>query len=153
MQGEQLEQAKHQRRHCGDPQASTARVAAMTGSVSESTGVVLSPPESRHATEQALDLVFGNAVRYGLTSPGNVLTMRRNIESGRFTPEHYIDLWGSRLEEKGYRNDNDSACQWSARRHELDDVQRIGGSTRSSSTPLQAHGRNQDAASDALPRA
>lgn len=49
--------------------------------------------------QQQLDSLFARAIARGLTDEDCVRTMRRNIETGRFTAQHYIAIWSLRLDE------------------------------------------------------
>ena len=48
----------------------------------------------------ALDFIFQVALEAGhpAIDEGGIATMKGNIESGRFSVEHYIKLWTGRLE-------------------------------------------------------
>ena len=56
------------------------------------------PPDAEKLVLPAeLESLFEEALRRGVAKPGNVDTMRRNVESGRFTADHYIGMWRGRL--------------------------------------------------------
>ena len=44
-----------------------------------------------------LEELFAEALRQQVTTVGSVDTMRRHIQTGRFTPDHYIEMWRARL--------------------------------------------------------
>ena len=48
--------------------------------------------------QQQLDSLFARAIARGLTDEDCVRTMRRKIETGSFTAQHYITMWSLRLD-------------------------------------------------------
>ena len=61
-------------------------------------GAMMRPPDAEKLVLPAeLESLFEEALRRGVAKPGNVDTMRRNVESGRFTADHYIGMWRGRL--------------------------------------------------------
>ena len=44
-----------------------------------------------------LEELFAEALRQQVTTVGSIDSMRRHIKTGRFTPDHYIDMWRTRL--------------------------------------------------------
>ena len=51
-------------------------------------------------TEKELARVFSKAVALGLTTEEAVVKMERHIETGRFSPEHYLNMWSKRIEDQ-----------------------------------------------------
>ena len=49
--------------------------------------------------ESELETVLAEAISLGLTTEAAVNRMRRHVESGRFSPDHYLKLWNKRLNE------------------------------------------------------
>ena len=49
--------------------------------------------------EKKLARVFSKAVALGLTSKEAVNRMERHIATGRFSPEHYLEMWSKRIED------------------------------------------------------
>ncbi|MEE2758378.1 MAG: thrombospondin type 3 repeat-containing protein, partial [Candidatus Thermoplasmatota archaeon] len=49
--------------------------------------------------ESELETVLAEAISAGLTTEAAANRMRRHIQTGRFTPEHYLKLWNKRLNE------------------------------------------------------
>jgi hypothetical protein len=50
-------------------------------------------------TEKKLARVFSKAVALSLTTKEAVDRMERHIVTGRFSPEHYLDMWSKRIED------------------------------------------------------
>ena len=44
-----------------------------------------------------LEKLFAEALRQQVTTVGSVDSMRKHIQTGRFTPDHYIEMWRTRL--------------------------------------------------------
>jgi hypothetical protein len=51
-------------------------------------------------TEKELARVFSKAVALGLTTKEAVVRMERHVETGRFSPEHYLNMWSKRIEDE-----------------------------------------------------
>jgi len=56
--------------------------------------------------QNELEAIFAEAIAAHLTTAVAVNRMRRHIESGRFTPEHYLAIWKSRLNSDGSHLDD-----------------------------------------------
>jgi len=52
-------------------------------------------------TERELSRVFSKAVALGLTTKESVGRMERHVAAGRFSPEHYLEMWSERIEAAG----------------------------------------------------
>jgi len=52
-------------------------------------------------TERELSRVFSKAVALGLTTKESVDRMERHVAAGRFSPEHYLEMWSERIEVAG----------------------------------------------------
>ena len=50
-------------------------------------------------TKKELSRVFAKAVALGLTTKEAVGRMERHIDAGRFSPEHYLEMWVKRIED------------------------------------------------------
>ena len=50
-------------------------------------------------TEQELARVFAKAVALDLTTKEAVTRMERHVASGRFSPEHYLEMWTKRIDD------------------------------------------------------
>ena len=55
--------------------------------------------EMADKTEQELARVFAKAVALDLTTKEAVTRMQRHVSSGRFSPEHYLEMWTKRIED------------------------------------------------------
>jgi len=55
--------------------------------------------EASDENQKELARVFTKAVDLGLTTKEAVVRMERNIQAGRFSPEHYLDLWTKRIDD------------------------------------------------------
>ena len=51
-------------------------------------------------TEKELARLFSKALALGLTTEEAVVKMERHIETGRFSPEHYLNMWSKRIEDQ-----------------------------------------------------
>ena len=52
-----------------------------------------------------LNRMFSKAMALGLTTQDSVKRMKRHIENGRFTPEHYLEMWTKRIEQNETKSD------------------------------------------------
>ena len=50
-------------------------------------------------TKNELSRVFTKAVALGLTTKESIDRMERHIDAGRFSPEHYLEMWAKRIED------------------------------------------------------
>ncbi|MEE2747262.1 MAG: thrombospondin type 3 repeat-containing protein [Candidatus Thermoplasmatota archaeon] len=57
--------------------------------------------DSSDEAEKELSRVFSKAVALGLTTKESVDRMERHVAAGRFSPEHYLEMWTKRIEEVG----------------------------------------------------
>ena len=53
-----------------------------------------------------LNRIFSKAMALGLTTKEAVKRMKRHIENGRFTPEHYLEMWTERIEQNETKVDS-----------------------------------------------
>jgi hypothetical protein len=54
---------------------------------------------------KGLNRIFSKAMALGLTTKDAVKRMKRHIENGRFTPEHYLEMWTERIEQNETKSD------------------------------------------------
>jgi len=53
-----------------------------------------------------LNRIFRKAMALGLTTKEAVKRMKRHIENGRFSPEHYLEMWTGRIEQSESKGDS-----------------------------------------------
>jgi hypothetical protein len=53
-----------------------------------------------------LNRIFRKAMALGLTTKEAVKRMKRHVENGRFSPEHYLEMWSGRIAENETKGDS-----------------------------------------------